>query len=400
MNKKLNASLVGIFTIIGIFFFCVFLLFLGKGSISPKLEYTLYFHKSVKGLSVGAPVMFRGVAIGTVSNICLAKCCKNDPTCERAEETISWPIQVKINIDPAAFKSDCDSSFWNDVQQWVLKKKNAAFLSENNLLHDLMINHGLRAKSQFLSLMTGKLYIELDFFEETTATPAELADIEKNIIPIYHSAFEKMFSPMSSSNMNDYVENFHLVMDQLSAFVKDGRFKKLLNNSSEVFADARGVLENGQKAIQTLSEKASDMMTKSNELMEQIKDEISSLNKVCKDGVVDIRTQTTQMEQNVSATADASRKLVEQLNGYLSKNDHNIDLFLEKGAQSVVLMEKNLQESKTLILQLQDYVDKDAPMQQDLKETLNELETAAISLKTFFEMLQCNPEVLLKGKGK
>ena len=65
MTAKLYKTMVGAFVVGGIALFTVALVLLGGGKLfSNAVEYVLYFDGSVSGLSIGAPVVFRGRAHG------------------------------------------------------------------------------------------------------------------------------------------------------------------------------------------------------------------------------------------------------------------------------------------------------------------------------------------------
>ena len=70
MAKKASPTAIGAFvvgaTVLAITVISIF----GSGRLFRDIEqYVLYFDGSVQGLNVGAPVMFRGVRIGSVTDI-------------------------------------------------------------------------------------------------------------------------------------------------------------------------------------------------------------------------------------------------------------------------------------------------------------------------------------------
>ena len=91
MNAKANKTLIGAF-IIGALALAVagIILFSSVGYFSQRPEYVMYFEGSVKGLYEGAPVVFRGVRIGSVKNISL----HFDP------DDASVRIPVQVQLDP------------------------------------------------------------------------------------------------------------------------------------------------------------------------------------------------------------------------------------------------------------------------------------------------------------
>ena len=71
MSKQANPTLIGIFVAGAIALIVAGILIIsgGKLLLTDKTNYVLYFKGSVKGLNIGSPVSFRGVNIGTVTDI-------------------------------------------------------------------------------------------------------------------------------------------------------------------------------------------------------------------------------------------------------------------------------------------------------------------------------------------
>ena len=69
MAKEANKTVIGLFVVGAIVLLVVALVVFGGGKFFKKTNrYVAFFEGSVKGLSVGAPVMFRGVRIGKVDD--------------------------------------------------------------------------------------------------------------------------------------------------------------------------------------------------------------------------------------------------------------------------------------------------------------------------------------------
>ena len=70
MSKQANKTVIGLFVLGAIVLAVGALIIFGSGQIFTQVsEFVLYFPGSVKGLNVGAPVVFRGVKIGAVTRI-------------------------------------------------------------------------------------------------------------------------------------------------------------------------------------------------------------------------------------------------------------------------------------------------------------------------------------------
>ena len=70
MSAKAHYFKIGVFTVGGILLAVVAVIVLGVGSLfEEKIWVESYFDESVQGLSIGAPLRFRGVTIGSVEHI-------------------------------------------------------------------------------------------------------------------------------------------------------------------------------------------------------------------------------------------------------------------------------------------------------------------------------------------
>jgi paraquat-inducible protein B len=102
--------------------------------------FALIFKESVRGLNVGAPVDFRGLEIGEVTGI--------HPTFDpRAKET---DILVEIRTYPERLRARAVGPVPN--------------VTENDTLISRSVERGLRAQLKSGSMLTGQLFIAVDFF--------------------------------------------------------------------------------------------------------------------------------------------------------------------------------------------------------------------------------------------
>ncbi len=104
-----------------------------------KERFKMYFAGSVRGLNVGAPVELRGIKIGEVLDIQL----------QLNADTAQFQIPVLVEIEPERIVVVGDESRFREGDAV-----------------DRMVAGGLRAQLKSGSLITGQLYVELDFHPE------------------------------------------------------------------------------------------------------------------------------------------------------------------------------------------------------------------------------------------
>ncbi len=132
----------------------------------------LKFQQSVRGLSVGAPVDFRGIVIGEVTAIGLEQ--------DKARKDFNMLVDVRIfpsRLLAMSSNLDKDRSL---RQQLSLKQ---------------MVANGLRAQLRSGSLITGQLFVALDFFRD--AKPAQLGhEQDMDVMPTIPGDLEELQAMM------------------------------------------------------------------------------------------------------------------------------------------------------------------------------------------------------------
>ncbi|WP_340622045.1 intermembrane transport protein PqiB [Xenorhabdus siamensis] len=119
-------------------------------------DFLLFFSDSVRGLQPGAPVEFRGIRVGTVAKVPFY----TDGIRQRLDS--DFRIPVLIHMEPERFEKEIGDGFYTDKE-----------LEE-------IISRGLRASLKTGNLLTGALYIDLDFYsdEKSWKGPRKLASYE------------------------------------------------------------------------------------------------------------------------------------------------------------------------------------------------------------------------------
>src|SRR5215471_2677703 len=135
--------------------------------------YLLVFDGSVRGLSPGAPLDFRGVTVGEVVKIGVSV----DPT------TLKFTMPVLVKLFPERL-----ASMQFTGKKITVSESPAVRLSRTKLL----IDKGLRAQLRSGNLLTGQLYIALDFFPDAPKVKGDLTAKKPPEIPTIPGTFEEL----------------------------------------------------------------------------------------------------------------------------------------------------------------------------------------------------------------
>lgn len=112
-----------------------------EGTFNRYLEYVLLVDETVRGLSKGAPVEFRGVRMGTVAAV------PWNFTAPQPDSRARFAIPVLIRIEPQRLGIENSDI---DLEEWEARFQR-------------MFGLGLRASLKSGSLLTGALFVDLNF---------------------------------------------------------------------------------------------------------------------------------------------------------------------------------------------------------------------------------------------
>ena len=198
-------------------------------------KYTLLFYESVRGLSVGAPVDFRGIVLGEVTRVALSF----DQPSNR------FGMAVDINLYPERILR----LFRNKQGRKIAKQDYAKVL-------DQMVARGFRAQLQTGNLLSGQRFVALDFFPQ-----AKPAGIDwKAAMPILPTQ-PGMFDSLQDQVML-FVDTLRHTLQDVDRLVV--RLDKEL--TPELAATLRGARQTLENANQTLG-KIDQTLTTTNRLL-------------------------------------------------------------------------------------------------------------------------------------
>jgi paraquat-inducible protein B len=246
---------------------------------SEMVTLMAYFTESVRGLSPGATVEFRGLAIGEVKS-----------------------IDVLFDPDRMDFRFPVELSIYPDR---LLPKHGPAPMGAQQSETVIMraIAKGLKAQLRSGNLLTGQKYVSLDFFPKSPPVK-----VDPNQIP-------------------------------------------------HVIPTVTGSIEDLQNTLTDIAQKIDKIPFE--QIAGDLRTTLKSLNQTLNDTDAVIHRVDTQIAPQVEATIDSARQTLNSANQLLSS---------------------------------------DAPVQQDLREALQQMTKAAQSIRVLSDYVQQHPESFIKGK--
>ncbi len=260
MSQRKNAVAVGIFVIGALCLSVLLLVLIGSGSFfSKKAQCVMFFKGSVKGLSVGSPVMFRGVKVGSVSSISIY----TDP------KTLQFTIPVLVDFEQTRLSLD---STGVDSAGTSLEEIMAV---DSGSVLDRLITKGLRARLDLQSFVTGQLVITLDFYPDTPVVLHPAAIVSE--IPTISSSLEKVTKTFEQLPLKEVVERLLSTLDSIDSLVSQpqvqdlpGELYALVHESRDVIAQASLLMQDTREVVGPLAEEAQKVVVSYGKLAENI----------------------------------------------------------------------------------------------------------------------------------
>lgn len=233
MSKKASKTLIGAFVLGAVVLLFTGVLILGSGKFfTERLQYVMYFKGSVKGLNKGAPVMFRGVKVGSVSEIQLIF----NP------DDFSVNIPVIVEIEPERFMATGAV----DKVINIIKAKKYPDIQP-------LIERGLKAQLQMQSIVTGQLLINLDFNPDK---PARLSGYKTEYpeIPTIKSGFEELTETIEQLPLQEVLNKAASSLEGIEKLVKNPEL-------AESIQSIKVALQDIQKLIRDVHSKVAPLVT-------------------------------------------------------------------------------------------------------------------------------------------
>ncbi len=319
MKKRISPTLIGSFVVGALALVVIAVIAFGSGQLFRQTkQFVLFFPGEVNGLRVAAPVKFRGVEIGSVKEILLQL--EPDMKVQR--------IPVIIEIDLKKIKS---------------RGATGAALSDPKASKAL-IDEGLRGQLRTESLVTGVLYVGLDFFPGTPINYIQPPGSRYEEIPTVPTALEQAQDAAT----------------RILAKLEEIDFKGLMNST-------RAALDGINQLVSSPELKSS--LRKLDETMPTIREAVASLRKLT--DTVDVKVNELSVDFQRSSTV--ARQTLEQT-------------------------QATLKQTQAAIANVQGLTDPDSPMSYELRKSLREVSAAARSLRLLTNMAERNPRALIFGR--
>jgi len=242
--------------------------------ITKVFTYALKFTGTVRGLSVGAPVEYRGIRVGTVKDIMLGE----DPQ----HEGIVSPVVI-IGIEPQRTVGYRDADDSAATRQDAEEMENSP---QQRIQY--LVRKGLRARLQTGSLVTGQLFVELDIFPD--AEPATV--IEGGLYPEI---------PTLPSSLQGMIANLNRILNK----VEQSDLEGTLTNLNALMVSTNSLMSLLERDVPGLTKDLDATLQSANDTLETLEASASA------DG--EIGNQLQDALREIGAAARSIRVMAEYL---------------------------------------------------------------------------------------
>lgn len=397
MSNKLQTTLVGAFVLVAVLLTVVLLLLFGGGKLfSSNVEYTVFFNKSVKGLTPGAPVMFRGVRIGQVKSIGMSPAIPDDYTGNSGN--LEWPIRVVLELSPNSLGS---RSEWQAIlpESLMMMTNSDPRVSVRKLIEHLVIERGMKVRLQTSSLLTGQLFVEMNLYPEDGPASEEIrAHLAKGILPTSMSVFESLFLSLEDKKLGNQVENVYILIEQLGQFVQDGHFQQLLEDVRVTASNVRKMSENGTDNLDRLGQQSSEILAHLDEILGNLDGQLGQLITEARGELQSVSHQATKTARQIGDTSELVGRLAVSTEEVVNESRPQVQEILANLRNATDQLEETLAMARETAEQLRGMSGVDSGSQANLNATLQEIDQTASALRSLAEYLQRHPDALLRGR--
>jgi paraquat-inducible protein B len=319
--SKANPAVIGGFVVGAIALIVIGLLaFGGTDWFAHRNKYVAYFPGSVKGLQVGAPVDFRGVTIGRVTDI----------------KVMFNPVEVRAQI-PVIIEVDPSQIVMTGPEQITSGQEEV----------ERLIKAGFSAQLETQSLLTGLLFVNLDFRKGATSRLVG-GDQPYPEIPTVPSELEQL-----QQSAGDVAMRLPGLLEQLNTLLTtvDSELQASKGNFQSIVANVAGIAEDIKAQAPAFDRIVANAQDATGEIRRTAAtlDQILQTNSDAIGALIDEWT----------VTAGSVRRLADQVNATIAENREGLRDFTENGLYEYTGLAQDAQRMVDQFTRMGEQIERD-----------------------------------------
>jgi len=374
MSKRANPTAIGAFVLGAVALVVAGLLAFGSLTFLQRpVRTVMFFDNSVSGLAVGAQVAYRGVKVGDVTGI--------------TTHVGSKRIAVYANIDRKQIPASPDPAI--EIKRIIEKD-------------------GLRAQLGLQSIVTGQLYVSLEFMPGAPLhlTGLDPAAVEIPTVPTelqqWTARIDRVVSALEKLPLADLFTTSVDTIKGVNELANSADLRRALRAAGATLGDA-------QQLVLTLQRDAGPLIAS-----------LRTSSDAARDAVTDVSADLRRLVARLDATSERARALMDDAQKLVRSVDERVGplatnlssasdsartaldaarLALEKAQGTLGGVDRTLGGVDRTLGSMDRAIGGESNLGYQLGQTLQELAVAAQSIRALADYLDRHPEALLFGKG-
>jgi paraquat-inducible protein B len=295
MSKKANPTVIGLFIVAGVVLGVTGLVVFSSGNLfSHKQRFILYFDSSMKGMNPGAPVQYRGVTIGKVTEVLIAH--------NQAPDDRSMPLIVEID----------QTSLRRETDRRIEISSDAAL--------QRLVADGLRARLDAANLITGVLMVQLEVSPDNPPPVYHQLKKEYPEIPTAPTDIDVLMRNIARMDVKGIADKLNAILTRLDALLADVDLKATFASVTNLLASVNGVvsskeLTNSLASLHRTLDKFGDLATNIDSRVGPVASDLTNTLDQMQSTLADLRVAV----QGMSAMVAPDARLQGQLTGALDQ---------------------------------------------------------------------------------
>jgi len=363
MSRRANPVAIGAFVVGAIGLVVIGLVvFGGVNLLHRPVKVVMYFDESVNGLTVGPPVSYRGVKLGTVT-----------------------AIEAQVGTTRIAV--------YGDLEPNALTKHPKERQARDELVK--AIQNGLRAQLAMQSIVTGQIYVSLIILPESVPVTVGLEPslVEIPTVPTLFQQFvdrvEKVVSAIQDLPWERVFTAGLETLEGVRDLARSPELQRTLRSADAALADFQKLVSGMQREVGPLIASLRDTSDATKSAMTNVGSDLQQ-----------VLSETRPLIASLKDTSDATRSGVADMAGDFRKTLADLRPLVAKLEQASDAARVALERSQTVLGDASATLDSQSGLGYQLAQTLRELTAAARSLRALTDYFQQHPDAILFGRGR
>lgn len=350
MMRRANPTRIGLFVIGGLALLIAAIVAVsGNRLFASNERAVMYFSGSIYGLQLGAPVVFRGVRLGSVVSIGVVH--------DAASGRFAIPVVAEL-----------DRNQIRDVQGQPAGTQDTLSLAA-------LVARGLTAQLSTQSLLTGLLYVDLDLRPGASA-PAAKASVSRAgamvEIPTMATPVQGLINQVENMNLDQLMSDVSAIAASTRQFVAGPKLQQALNDMAKIAADL-------------------------GRLTARLDSRIDPLANSIQSTLADTRRAAGQLgtaADRVGASADRVGASADRVAGTAGQ----VDALLVHGAPLFQSLQRAADELARSATSLRAATAEDSTLLLNVDRASQDVSRASRAVRELADLLERQPEALIRGR--